>query len=336
MARRSITALMMIIFLIPHIYDTSKVASLAVVLYDYSGLTLQQEVKYMWRGRFVWSRVLFWMNRYWPIANLIFDNFVMASFSNSAGPSVCTFWFRWFLYANIVTRISISGIAIMRVYVMYDCRRSLLIILCTLFVGELVAETAVFVMVVYNMHDRHGHHRKLFTGCIPGHVVPWAWSYWIPILSFESLLFVLALVKVIQQLCTKTHTPRLMVLLLRDSLLYFTGVLCAILCNFFTWKMGSEALFYGFMPVTIAINSLLGCHMLLNIQKAGRPHLPFIDVDLSTSSAIHTMSDLDEMTLASLPQPRLRRNIPSLDDIVDDVIDIYSEADILERVYGKN
>ncbi|PCH37112.1 hypothetical protein WOLCODRAFT_83447, partial [Wolfiporia cocos MD-104 SS10] len=185
--------------------------------------------KYMWRGRFVWTRVLFWMVR----VHLLYETGRLDATPLDASLFVpvtgtdlidsCTFWFKWFLYANIVTRVTISGILIMRVYVMYGCRRDLLIILCTLFVVELIAETVIFV---------------------------------------ESLLFVLALVKFIQQLRPETHTPRLMAVLLMDSLLYFIGALCAILINFIAW-MNEVQLDMSVHRLTVAVNSLLGCHMLV-------------------------------------------------------------------------
>ncbi|KAI0916484.1 hypothetical protein AcV5_002966 [Taiwanofungus camphoratus] len=52
------------------------IMSLALMVYDYC-LTFNDELRYMWEGRFVWTRVLFWMNRYWPMANLIFDNIIL-------------------------------------------------------------------------------------------------------------------------------------------------------------------------------------------------------------------------------------------------------------------
>ncbi|KAI1786801.1 hypothetical protein LXA43DRAFT_897234 [Ganoderma leucocontextum] len=46
------------------------IASLCCVLYDFA-LTLDQEVAYFWTGRWTLSRVLFFVNRYFPVAVLV-------------------------------------------------------------------------------------------------------------------------------------------------------------------------------------------------------------------------------------------------------------------------
>ncbi|OSX62295.1 hypothetical protein POSPLADRAFT_1033931 [Postia placenta MAD-698-R-SB12] len=55
-----------------------SVAAMVVMLYDYV-LSFEEEVEYMWRGRFVWPRLLFWLNRYWPMLNLIYDNISLST-----------------------------------------------------------------------------------------------------------------------------------------------------------------------------------------------------------------------------------------------------------------
>ncbi|KAL6306031.1 hypothetical protein BKA93DRAFT_192702 [Sparassis latifolia] len=53
------------------------IVALTIVVYDYL-LTLESELKYMWRGPFIRSRLLFWLSRYWSLGYLILGNIVMA------------------------------------------------------------------------------------------------------------------------------------------------------------------------------------------------------------------------------------------------------------------
>ena len=70
---------------------------------------------------------------------------------------------------------------------------------------------------------------------------------------FESALFLLALVKALQLAYHKKQSgrgsgraPNVLVILLRDSLIYFGGVLAVILTNFVVWLRGRASLFSTF------------------------------------------------------------------------------------------
>ena len=57
------------------------------------------------------------------------------------------------------------------------------------------------------------------------------WAYWIPILTFESTLFVLATIKAIEVARHEFRTPKILAVLLRDSVAYFGGIVAIILTN---------------------------------------------------------------------------------------------------------
>ncbi|KZT64147.1 hypothetical protein DAEQUDRAFT_732999 [Daedalea quercina L-15889] len=251
--------------------DTSFwMASLTVLLYEII-VTFDEEVEFMWRGRFVWTRILYFLNRYFPLLNLLIDN-ILESTVHSSDFSTCNFWFRWFMYTIIIGRISMSGILIMRLYLMYCCNRTFLITLCVLFVIELVIESTIIGEVIYALQDWALPMDITTPGCAATGIKPWAWVYWIPIMIWEALLLALSLYRSAQQAREEAGTPRLMIILLRDSILYFGGALASILANFIVWKVQVIALFFALIPVNIALNSVLGCRMMLHIARAGRKH----------------------------------------------------------------
>ena len=62
-------------------------------------------------------------------------------------------------------------------------------------------------------------------------------AYWAPKLVFETVMFVLACVKAVQTnlLRRQVDPPRILVILLRDSVVHFGGMLAVILANFLLW-----------------------------------------------------------------------------------------------------
>lgn len=74
-----------------------------------------------------------------------------------------------------------------------------------------------------------------FPGCIPVIKDTYIWAYWVPMAAFESVLFLLAIIKSVQVARAESNTPRVLAILLRDSVLYFGGVIAVILTNLVFW-----------------------------------------------------------------------------------------------------
>ena len=76
-------------------------------------------------------------------------------------------------------------------------------------------------------------------------------AYWLPTLVFESAIFFLACAKVAEVGLWKrtSDTPQVLVVLLRDSVLYFGGILALGIVNFLMWT---------FAGVSFLISALRG------------------------------------------------------------------------------
>ena len=57
------------------------------------------------------------------------------------------------------------------------------------------------------------------------------WAYGIPAVALESLLFLLAINKAFEVARQDMRTPRILIVLLRDSAVYFGGTLAILLIN---------------------------------------------------------------------------------------------------------
>ena len=73
-------------------------------------------------------------------------------------------------------------------------------------------------------------------------------AYWAPKLVFETVMFVLACVKAVELnlLRHQVNSPRILVILLRDSMVHFGGMLAVVLANFFLWTF-AEVRAYHYM-----------------------------------------------------------------------------------------
>ncbi|KAJ3518841.1 hypothetical protein NM688_g9384 [Phlebia brevispora] len=262
-------------------------ASLALTIYD-TLLTLgdevwffhlvhlleltQAKVTYMWTTRLTRTHILYWLNRFWPLSNLLINN-IYTSVLSLEHPTDKSRTFRgmggeWTDKCDdIAAFASLIAILILRIYAMYDRNKRILWVLLTCLIGELIAELIMVGFIAVRLQTAHL--PAPFTGCIPTHIAPWVWIYWLPMSIFESCLFLLAVAKAAQLTYTgEGRAPSLLVVLLRDSIIFYGGVLSVILTNFIVWKVGRPSLFATFLSTVFAAHCMLGCRILLNIQRA--------------------------------------------------------------------
>ena len=74
-----------------------------------------------------------------------------------------------------------------------------------------------------------------FPGCIPNEPIKHLWAYWIPRVVFEMMLVILVFLKVLDAARDSTYAPRVLIVLLRDSVVYFGGMLAVVLINLAIW-----------------------------------------------------------------------------------------------------
>lgn len=116
---------------------------------------------------------------------------------------------------------------------------------------------------------------RQFTGCIPTNVKPYAWTYWIPVLVFESILFLLALVKSIRRGRENAETPYLLIVLLRDSIIYYGGTLGIILTNFLVWKLKVCFIYISKATARYIIVILIATNLIYGSYSVSRNSHPF-------------------------------------------------------------
>lgn len=271
-----------------HLCRTIYIFSLFIVTYDWL-LTLGNEVSFMWSRKFAWSRALYMICRYWTLVNLILDNAVMAASKPSL--KLCFIWYQWFIAAGIPTVIVTGIILLLRIYAMYGCNRKLLYVLLVLFIARCITELVLLFMTGSRMQSvplPPG-----YVGCFGVNSEPFKYAYWIPTITFESILFLLAIYKSIEIARENTTTPNLMYILIRDSVIFYGGMFAVVMTNCLVWAVGRPTLFSAFPSTLFSIGSILACRMLLNVQEAANPWARYDTILFGMTDLLQTSSSLD-------------------------------------------
>lgn len=150
----------------------------------------------------------------------------------------------------------------MRIYAMYSCNKKLLTFLSVFLGAQIISETIV-IGITTSREIRTcltvDHLIALmsicpvqplppipnFTGCIVIGSEEWQWVYWLPMLLFELTLFSLAVAKSVEVYRDRRsagEAPNLLVLLIRDSVLYFAGVMVVLFTNLIMWAAAPVSL----------------------------------------------------------------------------------------------
>ncbi|TFY52918.1 hypothetical protein EVJ58_g9741 [Rhodofomes roseus] len=209
-------------------------------------------------------------------------------------------WMNFLSYGSIPYEISICTVYIMRLYALYGCNRKILVFLCIFYVGVISSESTIIGIIAHDsvFEPLPGPLQEI-TGCIPSGIKPWAWTFWLPMLTFETLLLVLSLFRSMQ-LIFEDRRPAIIYVLLRDSVIYFGGVVLAIVTNVVGWKVAGNGLFAAFFPVAIMAFSVLASRLLLNMHDAVDPSNRFLQATAYGTRSTTTNGDLPTHGTASI------------------------------------
>lgn len=84
-----------------HLTNMLWTGSYVVLFYDYL-LTFDDEMCYIWVGGWGRVRILYLMDRYWPLLNAI-PSFLSVNLNNPS-TAFCTFCFIWFTFSNLIVQ----------------------------------------------------------------------------------------------------------------------------------------------------------------------------------------------------------------------------------------
>uniref|UniRef100_A0A8H7XQE0 DUF6533 domain-containing protein n=1 Tax=Psilocybe cubensis TaxID=181762 RepID=A0A8H7XQE0_PSICU len=235
-------------------FKYAEVSATSVILYDYL-LTLDQEITFLWTKRFSFTKLLFFVNRYYFVAAssttpsiAVYGLFVQnpddtlyifqlcpftktISLDNPGLPFVnsCQRYIIWQIVSWIVLAIITQGILQVRLYALYGNSKKLLAFTLTFHFLSLAASSAIIAVATSKELADHG----IGAIAIPGNrfcgilnATRVTYVYWIPSLAFEFCLCALAIAKGFSHFKGYDGSyfstgMRLVDILVGDSLLYF-------------------------------------------------------------------------------------------------------------------
>jgi len=269
-----------------------QLVAVIVTLYDHL-ITIDQEVDLVWSKTWSLSKTLFLWNRYFGEALLIADAAVFMS--TSLSQNFCYHWLRCQGWASAIVVWSMQVIMQFRIFAMYKRSRSISIFVAVCFIGEVIAMSSILAYS-YKHIDAVSEPLSQVHICTPINVPSYFYAFWLPIISFECILLLLALWiggQHIFELWTlrQWDSERVISILLRDSIFYFLATLAAYTTNAVLWLTYPAIWIEIPTGFSISTTCIMGCRMLLNLRGACYSSETFYDdgVALDSTSRLRAL-----------------------------------------------
>ncbi|KAG7441340.1 uncharacterized protein BT62DRAFT_490613 [Guyanagaster necrorhizus] len=236
------------------------------------------------QSRWSWIKFLFFMNRYLLLFSQTFDfaGYFLPKPSYNVGHA----WVGYIIVINGSLQIFVADIIlIIRLGAIYGRKKSIVVPMVALYILNVAASSTVLAI--------QAKHSTGSNEPLPGIYLCWLtsklnilYAYWIPIAVFESVMFLLAAFRVIDDFNVPkmegTYGPRsLLAIIVRDSLLYFVVVLAAALANALIYRFAALEKYNVLHGATSAALSISMSRMILNLRKTGREENPPPSLQLS-------------------------------------------------------
>ncbi|KJA19153.1 hypothetical protein HYPSUDRAFT_907934 [Hypholoma sublateritium FD-334 SS-4] len=252
---------------IAHDLMALKMYSLAtfVMFYYDTLITFGDEVERVWKRKFTWFTVLWFLNRYVPLIG--FAIFILA-FHDSA-------WTRNDKFCDVIaftpgvlgfiTSTVIDLIFIVRLYATFSANKAILYFM----VPFLCAKEAVVIWSVSS-----GHRQPLPPGLVGCILVPGSSSLrftalWIAQLTFDTTVFVLTAYRAFKlSRIARGGVQSLIDMIMRDGVIYFAVIFIADFVNVLTFLLAPADLQAVNASLTISIGPLMVSRLILNLRGA--------------------------------------------------------------------
>ncbi|KAI0049202.1 hypothetical protein FA95DRAFT_1557145 [Auriscalpium vulgare] len=224
-------------------------------------ITFDQEVELVWKSPWTKGKILFLAIRYYSIAAAIDAHLFEGKF-----------WVIWQGGLNgLIVNVAIAqGILVMRVRALYNNSRTINIILYGSLLLTMGATASIMGYAIGTAPIAVLEFPPYVT-CTIGTVPMYLSTYFIPIFMLETLLAGLAVYKWLKDVGMRVTSPwqgfgpKLLYVLVRDSVLYFFAMSALYTFNIILWRTNPD-LFEVPVVFIFAAASLLGQRLILNMR----------------------------------------------------------------------
>ncbi|KAK7046448.1 hypothetical protein R3P38DRAFT_2873854 [Favolaschia claudopus] len=250
----------------------SQLASSAIIMFDHI-ITLDKEVELIWKRPWAAGKVIFIINRYYTMISLCVHEYYCTLLHSLN----CIRFFQWQGWTGLIACMIAEVILQMRLYALYFLSKRVLILMASAFILS-SASSAVILGTVLHRIKAHAHPLPPTptTFCAPSNVPSYFFAFWIPIISFESLLCFLALFRGFQTFRTSGGSTlfqsgrHLVAILIRDSLLYFLVMFATYFTNMLVWASADPSLLEIPIAFSVALSCTLGNRLIFNVREVNQ------------------------------------------------------------------
>lgn len=248
-----------------------------VLLWD-ALITLGDEITKMWPFRFSIPSMLYFINRYIVVSMLVFNG--IASSQTHLKPGFCVFYLRWLVVTITVTQASIEGLLLSRVWALYAGNTAVLCLAVFLYAAGTLTLTGLTIKDYLGEPVLIVQDFSSLPGCYAASVPPIIAGYWIAPVIIESVFFGLVIWRAFSWWRTRSSAPPTLVLMARDSTIYFAVIFVLLILNLFVFEYAPPFLSSLFVTPSNTVGCIAGSRMLLNLRGLARPTLT--DMEMST------------------------------------------------------
>jgi len=207
----------------------TSIACFSLAVYEYI-ITLDEEMKYFWSGRWTISRVLFLMNRYLPLFIMTLS---ITLFSvQDPSPELCRPAIQVAFLLNIIAISVIQGILVTRIWYLFQGSRSVQIGVILGFVASLVLSLAFLYLatneiVIIDSDDLSRHFPGFSNEGCKAVRPPNFWRIYLPSLVLHTILYILTAARALRNRRLLKNAP-ILKRLLRDGGFFYLVVFVSV------------------------------------------------------------------------------------------------------------
>ncbi|KAF7314131.1 hypothetical protein HMN09_00572200 [Mycena chlorophos] len=267
--------------------------ALTLLVYDHI-LTLPDEIELMWPKRdqrIPATNLVYLWNRYFTLIVLSYDASVqMSPYKSNASRSLsglfteimflsrasCIKFFQGEAATSTLILATVDLILVLRVWLLYEKKRILLYLLFPMILLEILT---MAVVAHYTIASVPEYWPLPFpsTGCYPMGNVPRFFAFYsAPVLVVSLTMFALTAYRCGSTLLAHWHGRAelpIYTLFLRDGVFWFVAIFATFIPELVIWATARESLAELLIAPGIAISSIIGSRVLLNIRALGRRRL---------------------------------------------------------------
>ncbi|KAI0372049.1 hypothetical protein BV20DRAFT_139974 [Pilatotrama ljubarskyi] len=282
---------------------TSEMACAATAFLVWDTLiSLAEEAEYIWSGPSGWAKWIFLLIRHVPYLVQGTVLTLVAIPGHVWDSLACTAWITYQLAAIEALTIVVEIVLIIRVYAMYNRDRVVLALILMLFAGEIAAMCTILALSIPEI--------TFNSQCVITSTPKAFPTYWIVSLAFETMLFLLTLIKFLDTVViTQLRRQSVLFTLMRDGTWAYAVIFAVMLLNTLMYQIEHNALAGVCYFWEISVMSFAGSHVLLNLRRlALEPRDSLYDAASLTvhyssrpaRSEMRFVGDVEDMTLAEM------------------------------------